>query len=109
MIKGSEATDDETMHDAETLRRRIVWDALQGALSMLGESSMKAVMHHLTKRGININNINLKELEHVLHSLFGDGANVVINEMCKRLEREYLGLDMAKDAVSMMRERMIKR
>ncbi|WP_103286548.1 MULTISPECIES: hypothetical protein [Candidatus Nitrosocaldus] len=72
----------------DDLRRRMLWDALQGALSMLGESSMKAIIHHLSKRGVSINNISIKELEVVLYSLFGDGANVIMREMYKRLEKE---------------------
>ncbi|MEM0030135.1 MAG: hypothetical protein QXN32_04365, partial [Candidatus Nitrosocaldus sp.] len=60
--------------------------------------------------GVNINSINIKELDHVLYSLFGDGANVIINEMCKRLEKEYLrlGLDIGNDTSATMKERMIR-
>lgn len=111
MIKGSEArqADGNKMYgDIEALKRSMLWSALQGALSILGESSMKAVMHHLSKRGVDINNINIKDLEHLLHSLLGDGASVIINEMYKRLEKEYLrhGLDIDNDMNATMKERM---
>ncbi len=101
----NEATIGNNMHVDDAVRRRMLWDALQGALSMLGESSMKAIIHHLSKRGVSVNNINIKELEVVLHSLFGDGANVIIREMCKRLEKEYSGLAL-DDAGMMVKERM---
>lgn len=82
----------------DDLRRRMLWDALQGALSMLGESSMKAIIHHISKRGVSINNISIKELEVVLYSLFGDGANVIMREMYKRLEKEHPELVLDDDA-----------
>ncbi len=113
MIKGNGSTqaDGKKMYDdIEALKRNILWSALQGALSLLGESSMKAVMHHLSKRGVDINSIDIKDLEYLLHSLFGDGASVIINEMYKRLEKEYLrhGLDIDKDVNATIRERMMR-
>lgn len=85
----NKVTNGNNTYADDALRRRVLWDALQGVLSMLGESSMKAIIHHLSKRGVSINNISVKELEVVLYSLFGDGANVIMREMYKRLEKEH--------------------
>ncbi|MCS6768671.1 MAG: hypothetical protein RMJ59_07785 [Candidatus Nitrosocaldus sp.] len=88
MMKRARVTQDGDMNDEARRRMMMVWNALQGALSILGESSMQAVVHHLVRRGISMNNVDLKELEHVLYSLFGDGASVIMREIYKRLDEE---------------------
>ncbi|MEM3124671.1 MAG: hypothetical protein QXM95_02510, partial [Candidatus Nitrosocaldus sp.] len=60
-VSSNKVADGNTTYVDDAVRR-VIWDALQGALSMLGESSMKAIIHHLSKRGISINNVSIKEL-----------------------------------------------
>ncbi|MEM1961048.1 MAG: hypothetical protein QXE95_07015 [Candidatus Nitrosocaldus sp.] len=87
-VSSNKVADGNTTYVDDAVRR-VIWDALQGALSMLGESSMKAIIHHLSKRGISINNVSIKELDVALHSLFGDGSNMIMREIRKRVKKEY--------------------
>ncbi|MEM3159160.1 MAG: hypothetical protein QXJ74_00075 [Nitrososphaera sp.] len=65
---------------------RRVMDALARSLDVLGESSKKVVLYHISQRGVNPEGATLEEVEAALYAMLGPAASIITGPMLKELE-----------------------
>ncbi len=72
-------------HNETEIDKDMLWKALTDTLSLLGESSKRAIIYYLNKKGINYTNVNTSSLTQALTTLFGDGSKFIVLELNKRI------------------------
>ncbi len=63
----------------------MLWSALNNALSPLGESSKRAILSYLNRRGINSNTIDKDCLLNALNTLLGNASAPILLELDKKI------------------------
>ncbi len=62
-----------------------LWSILVDTLSILGSNSSKAIIYYLNKRSINPENIDMSILKSMLIELFGNGSELLLYEIDRRI------------------------
>jgi len=68
-----------------TVDKSRLWSILVDTLSILGSNSSKAIIYYLNKRSINPENIDMSILKGMLTELFGDGSELLLYEIDRRI------------------------